>query len=131
MKRFLCMILTFLMLFPLCGCSATNVKSNQSVTLTFVFGEHNISAVLTDEEAAEVIRILDGKKYDSLLSGVPACGFTKDVSLKVGNRTYAIACDTCKMVQDMGNLHFFSVTQEDIDYIHALFEKYGGFFPCI
>lgn len=130
MKRFLCLVLSALMLLMLTACSHTNAESGKKVTLTYIYGEKNISIELPEEEAEKVIEILDGNQYDPT-SATPSCGFSKDISLKVGTRTYAIACDTCKIIQDRGNLKYFSVTEEEIDYIHALFEKYGGHFPCI
>ena len=29
------------------------------------------------------------------------------------------------------NEEFYDISKEDMEYIHALFEKYGGYFPCI
>jgi hypothetical protein len=101
------------------------------VTLTFIYEDINVSATLSDEEAEKVIAILDGKRYDSFTSGLPACGFDKNISLKVGGRVYAVACDTCNYIQDFGNLRYFTITKEDMEYIHTLFENYGGYFPCV
>ena len=131
MKRFLCVALTLIMLLGLCGCSKTSVKADQDVTLNFVFDGRDFHVTLTAEEAETVIDILDGNIYDPIASGVPSCGFDKDISLTVGSQSYAIARDTCSTIQDLGNLRYFNVTQEENDYIHALFEKYGGLFPCI
>lgn len=131
MKRTLCIALVFFMLLAFCGCSKTSVNKDSTVTLNFVYRDKNINVTLTDEEAANVIRILDGNTYHSVFSGVPSCGFNKNVSIKVGNRAFAIACDTCETIQDLGNLRFFSISAEDNAYIRGLFEKYGGFFPCI
>lgn len=131
MKRFLCIALLLSTLFIFCACSSTNVNSNADVELTFIYAEQSIIAVLPDNEAAKIIHILDHKRYDPIFAGVPSCGFDKNISLKVGDNIYAIACDTCNTVQDQGNLRYFSVTQEEMDYIHSLFKKYGGYFPCI
>ena len=131
MQRLLIIFLILVAAVSVCGCSETKVNQNADVTLTFVYGDANISVSLPEEEGDKVIAILDGNDYDSLASGVPSCGFNKDISLKVGNRVYAIACDTCSTVQDMGNLKYFNISQEDMEYIHSLFEKYGGNFPCV
>ncbi len=32
---------------------------------------------------------------------------------------------------DLGNLQFFTIPKEDMEQIHALFEAYGGRFPCV
>jgi len=131
MKRFFAVVFVLTVILAICGCSKTSVDKNAEVTLTFVCGQDNICVVLTDDEAAKVTNILDGNRYDSVFSGIPSCGFDQDVSLKVGNRVFAIAGDTCNYIQDLGNLRFFAISQEDMAYIHALFEKYGGYFPWI
>ena len=132
MKQLLTIVLVLALMLPLCGCAQTNVSKSASVTLKFIHGEANITATLTDEEAAKVVDIMDGKRYDPfdpLL--VPACGYDPDISLQVNSRVFAIACDTCNSVQDLGNLRYFDIPEADMDYIHSLFEKYGGYFPCI
>ena len=131
MKRFLSLILILTVLLCVCGCSRTNLSSGAKVELTFIYGDQSIETLLPEAEAQEVIRILDGRAYDPVSWGIPSCGFDEDVSLKVGGRVFAIACDTCNCVQDMGSFRYFDIPQEDMDYIHTLFEKYGGFFPCV
>ena len=131
MKRFFAVLMVLVVLVSIRGCSKTIVNKNADVTLSFVYGEDNISVTLEDYEAEKVIDILGGNNYDPIFFGVPSCGFDENISLKVGGRTFAIACDTCNTVQDLGNLRYFNIPNEDMEYIHSLFEKYGGYFPCI
>ena len=131
MKRLSTVLLIFIFILSLCGCSQTSVNKNATVTLTFVYGDTDLRVILEDGEAEKVIDILNGNNYNPALSGVPSCGFDKDISLNVDGRTFAIACDTCNCIQDLGNLRYFDIPQEDMEYIHSLFEKYGGYFPCI
>lgn len=131
MKRFLSIVLVLCVFLIICGCSKTSISENTKVTLTFIYGEQNIVVVLSEDEAEKVIEILDGNGYAPVFSGVPSCGFDKNISLKVGGRTFAIACDTCNTIQDLGNSRYFDISKEDMDYIHSLFEKYGGYFPCV
>ena len=131
MKRFFATVLFLIALVSLCACSRANDEYNNNVVLTFISYDKNIKTTLPDEEALEVIRILDKKEYDLISAGVPSCGFDKNISLTVGNSTYAIACDTCNSILDCKRFRFFSVGEEDLAYIHSLFEKYGGYFPCI
>ena len=109
----------------------TSVPQNSEVTLIFIYGEEDILVTLEDDEAEKVIDILNENNYAPLLSGVPSCGFDKNISLKIGGRSFAIACDTCNCIQDLGNLRYFDIPEEDMEYIHSLFEKYGGYFPCV
>ena len=131
MKRFLAILLLVSMIPALCGCAKTNVSQSANVTLIYQFGGKNITVSLEPEEAEKVVGILDGNSYDPVWSGIPSCGFSSDIALNVNGRVYAVARDTCNKMQDMGNLRYFSVSEDEIDYIHDLFKKYGGKFPCI
>ena len=126
MKRLICFFLMISCLMSLAGCRETKISEDATVTLHF----NDIVQELTAEESAKVIEILNGNPYDPL-SGVPACGFSKEVSFDIGGRFYAVAMDTCNNMQDLGTLRFFPVTEDEINYTHALFEKYGGYFPCV
>lgn len=130
MKRFFAVLLLLAITLALCGCSKTNVNQSANVTLTYIYGGKDITVTLSTAEAEKVTQILDGKSYKSAFS-IPSCGFSADISLKVGNRVYAVARDTCGCIQDMGNLRYFNISEDEIDYIHALFKQYGGKFPCV
>ena len=124
-------LVVLVILVSICGCAKTSVNKNADVTLSFVYGEDDIHVKLDDSETQKVIDILNGNNYNPISSGVPSCGFDKNISLKVDGRTFSIACDTCNCIQDLGNLRYFDIAKEDMDYIHSLFEKYGGYFPCV
>ena len=131
MKKAMVILCIFLLIVSMCACTQTHLSQNQTVTLIFIHGDENINIMLEDGAAKKVIDILDGNPYSPIFSGVPSCGFDKDVSIKIGNRVFAIACDTCNCIQDLGNMRYFDIRQADMDYIHSLFEEYGGYFPCI
>ena len=128
---FISCLLVISLALVLFSCSKSSVRSGSAVQLNFKVHDHDIEATLTEEEAARVIEILSGKSYDSFAEGIPSCGFDPAVSFRIDGRIYAIAMDTCGTVRDYGNLRFIHLTDEEIDYIHRLFEKYGGSFPCI
>ena len=129
MKRFAIIFTVLAVAVLLSGCSITRVSKKADVSLHFVCGDVNIHAGLSDEEAQRVIRILDGNVYDPPI-GIPSCGFNEEICLQVGDQTFAVACDGCNGFEHVNRFRFFDVSTEDIAYIHALFEKYGGFFPC-
>ena len=131
-KQLRVVLLILVIVFSLYACSKTRIAADQDVTLLFIYEDANITATLTDEEAAKVIEILNGNTYDpTILFGSPSCGFWDTVALKVGDRTFSIASDTCNCIRDLGNLMYFDIPEEDMAYIHSLFEKYGGYFPCV
>lgn len=131
MKHLLTIIIILSIMLSVCGCSQTSVKEDADVTLTFIYGDKNVSVTLEDDEAEKVIDILNGNNYDPVSTSVPSCGFDKNISLKIGSHVFAIACDTCNCIQDLSNFRFFDIPKEDMKYIHSLFEKYGGYFPCV
>lgn len=131
MRRILSVLLVLAVLIGCTGCDRTSVDAHGEVILRLCNEEKDICMALSGDEAQKVISILDGKRYASSLSGVPACGFDPDISLQIGDQVYAIARDTCGILQDMTKARFFSVPEEDMAYIHTLFESYGGYFPCV
>ena len=131
MKKAMVILCIFLLIVSMCACAQTHLSQNQTVTLIFIHGDENIKIMLEDGAAKKVIDILDDNPYSPIFSGVPSCGFDKDVSIKIGNRVFAIACDTCNCIQDLGNMRYFDIPQADMDYIHSLFEEHGGYFPCV
>ncbi len=131
MKRIWIISLFLLVMISLCACGRTTVDQTAEVHLTFIYGDENISVTLAAEEAEQVRDILDGCSYDSRFAGIPSCGFHENISLRIGNRVFAVACDTCNCIQDLDNLRYFHIPIEDMEYIRSLFEKNGGYFPCL
>ena len=131
MKRLLAVLLALTLAFSLCGCAKTNVSIHDDVSLTFIHEKTHINVTLEADAAKSVIDILGQKRYDPIWTGVPTCGFDPNISLKVGDRVFAIACDSCNFVQDLNAQKYFSVSQNEMDQIRSLFEKYGGYFPCV
>lgn len=131
MKKLLLILLAIALVLVLFSCSRCSVKSGSTVELRYLVHGHDIQVVLPAEEAEVVIEILDGKRYSSVLEGVPSCGFNTDVSFKINGRVYCIAGDECGTVMDQGNLMYLHLADEEIEYIHNLFAQYGGKFPWI
>ncbi len=68
MKRLFAVLMILFVLVLTCGCSKTNVNKNSDVTLTFIYGEENISVTLENDEAEKVIDILNENNYDPIFS---------------------------------------------------------------
>lgn len=130
-KYLVSILLVVILSVTLYSCSKTHTRSGRPVTLTYQIYGKDICVTLPEEDAEKVIAMLDHKPYRSVfVDGVPSCGFDKNVSLKIGNRIYAIACDTCNTVMDWRIGRYFYIEEADMDYIHRLFQQYGGDFPC-
>lgn len=115
MKKLFALLLVLSLL--LCGCSSAEAET---ATLVLTCYDNDVVQELTQEEAEEVSRIFNAMWLGD--PGVPACGFGDDVAIKVGNTTYRIAKDDCSSIQK-GALTY-TISDEDMDYIHGLFEKY-------
>ena len=127
MKRLLAIIVLFTLILSICSCAETNVPEDADVNLVFVYMDKNINVTLEDDEASKIISILDERSYGDSTS----CSFDKNISIKIGIHTYAIARDGCNTIMDLGTLKQFDIPESDMEYIHSVFEKYDCYFPCV
>ncbi len=109
-------IVLLLIFFP-----TTCARPGATVKLNY----YDMHVTLNDEESARVAKILNGNVYDPPFSGVPACGFGGDITIEVGLRTFVMPEDWCNKLLNKGNLRYFNIPEDDMDYIHSLFDKYG------
>ena len=136
MKKRIIVILSVLAAIALLVLLTANAHSmlpkSASVTIEFNYdytGTH-VEAVLTPEESARVIEILKGGYTSTQLGSVPSCGFRWDIAIVVGPFRFLPANDTCNWFACGTTLLMLNVSKEEMAEIHAIFEKYGGFFPC-
>lgn len=125
MKRFLCIALGIIILVFVIYCilPTSNVNDNDQVELILIYDEQDIQVVLPDDEANKVKDILDGKLYDPF-PGTPACGFLKCYGFKIGDNYFAMPLDSCSTINDSKTQRYFVVSQEEMDYLRSLFQKY-------
>ncbi len=131
MKK-LSILLALLMVFSLCfsGCQRVSVSSNKPGKLIFSFPDRGIDIrqTLTQEETDALAAIVNGKSMSFENS---SCGFYQDVCFIIDGTRFCPACDTCNGIRVFGIGMEITVSQEEIQFIHDLFEKYGGKFPCV
>ena len=124
MKRFIYIALVIIILLVIYYIlPISNVKRNDKVELILIYDEQNIQVVLPDDEANKVKDILDGNLYD-LFPGTPACGFMKCYGFKIGDNYFAMPLDSCNTINDSKTQRYFVVSQEEMDYLRSLFQKY-------
>lgn len=127
MKRILSAVLLLAMLLLLCGC-----ESSEEVTLIFREDGLDICQVLPPEDTQRVKSILSNMTYKSFaLFTYAGCGFDPGVSIRIGNRVYAMAMDKCANVLSYSTMCYYAISQADRQYIESLFAQYGGYFPCV
>ena len=127
MKRFLCISLVIIVsiLVIYCILPKSNVNSNDDVELILSHDEQDIQVVLPADEANKVKDILDGNLYD-LFPGTPACGFMKYYGFTIGESYFAMPLDSCNTINDSKTQRYFHVSQEEMDYLRSLVQKYDS-----
>ena len=126
MKRFIYIALVIIILLVIYYIlPISNVKRNDKVELILIYDEQNIQVVLPDDEANKVKDILDGNLYD-LFPGTPACGFMKCYGFRIGDNYFAMPLDSCNTINDSKTQRYFDVSQEEMDYLRSLFQKYDS-----
>ena len=126
MKRFIYIALVIIILLVIYYIlPISNLKRNDKVELILIYDEQNIQVVLPDDEANKVKDILDGNLYD-LFPGTPACGFMKCYGFNIGDSYFAMPLDSCNTINDSKTQHYFDVSQEEMDYLRSLFQKYDS-----
>ena len=127
MKRYFYIALVIIIstLVICCILPKSNVNRNDKVELILIYDEQNIQVVLPDDEANKVKDILDGNLYD-LFPGTPACGFMKCYGFNIGDSYFAMPLDSCNTINDSKTQRYFDVSQEEMDYLRSLFQKYDS-----
>ena len=135
MRKVLSIFVIVLVLLALCACGRTDVGSSSEVSisfvygdevsLSFVYGDEDIHAILTEEEAAEVIKILDSRRE---IGAITDCLLCEDVCFTVDGRSYAVAMDGCNTLLELDSNKYCVISEEDMAYLRSVFEAYGAHF---
>ena len=132
MKKILAIALAFLLCISLGACSSKIVMTEaEEIVLTFKYADKEISQVLTAEERETVCKILDGKRSLDMAKTENSCGFDPRVALTVDGVIYAMSRDDCCMLQNLHTDEIIIVSEEEYSQLVAIFETYGGYFPCL
>lgn len=131
MKKIVAMVLIFLVLLHLGGCSRVMLGSVSSGTVVYDYDGISFEEKLTEEEVVAVKKVLNGKAIDPSFLSTPACGFNYDIAIIIDGRRFALACDDCGTVQDYGSLGYIHISDAERDVLEEIFTSRGGEFPCI
>ena len=126
-SRIIIILSAILVAIVLVSCSRIgNIPDTANAVLTFKYNDSNIEVSLSEKESKTIRSIFNGR---NLYTDTPSCGFSEEVSIRFGDMVFCIACDNCAIIKY--NDCYFSVSDNDREVINSIFEKYGGFFPCI
>ena len=93
-----------------------------------VIKQTHITQTLTEEETERIRNILDGKW--ALPGGIIPL-FGEEVSIYFGNTYYCFSCDGDRFFRLNDQELYIKISKDEMDEIHRIVEKYGGYFPCI
>ena len=92
----------------------------------------SISVVITDEK--DILVLQEMLRGFSVIDTFP-CGFSADISITMTNGrrgiTFLPANDGCPILRVGDANRYIRVADDAIKKLHEIFERYGGFFPCI
>ena len=112
------------------GIVSLNAKATGEVI--YSYGSVSFSEPLTEEEAKTVSKILNGKvMYSGALYGIPSCGFTPKIAIKIDGVTFALACDACGTLRNCSNMMYLDISAKERAVLEEIFRSRGGTFPCI
>ena len=99
----------------------------ENVTLCFDSEQGTGTVPLSEEEGAQVRKILNGKVFtwDLYFAG-PACGFDDSLAIKVGDTFYFVSQDDCGVVQKANSNYYYDLTNEEWDALWAIFVAHGA-----
>ena len=103
----------------------TKIEANNA-KIIYIFNDHNINQLLSNNESKIIKDILNNKK---LYSDNPSCGFSENISICFDNLVFCLACDNCAIIK-FGD-KFFKISETDREKINKIIENYGGSFPCL
>ncbi len=94
----------------------------------YKYGGKDITVELSVEDTKTIKNIVNGKITSTM---EPICGFDEDISVKIGIRTFCIACDSCGVLCINDGDRFIYLSDKENEIIRGILEKYGFDFPCI
>ena len=102
-----------------------NVNSSPA-EMTFKYGDENIHATLSDEDADAIRTMLSGKTtyYDS-----SSCGFDEHICVRFGTQTFMPACDGCPTVKY--GTKYIALSDSERASLDEILTRYGAHFPCV
>ena len=134
MKRVILTISALLIVFIaimcvlLCFQPRVEFDNKNTGTTNFTYRDKEIKSNISSEHLEQIVSMFENKK---MKTDSPSCGFTKDVSIEIDNKTFCIACDTCGKVYLFEEDKYFSLDEEENESLRNILECYGFEFPCI
>lgn len=109
-----------------------SITQESNIILVFKHNDIVIEKELIDEERKQLINIINNRKYISkFFMGELSCGFSENIALLINDEMYEIACDNCPYILVKSKDKYLEFNDNEKKIIEDIFEKYGGYFPCV
>ena len=106
-------------------------KAWDSLILRFVYGDKDIRVALSVEESRALKKIFFNEKTPR--ANKPSCKITENVSIRMEHESetliFCVACDMSPIINIQNS--YLKISEDEQKCIYQIFEKYGGFFPCV
>ena len=124
-NRLLC---CFLPLVLLMGCCSHNKLDSNPAIIHYSYSGVEFHIELSEEETKEVKKILCWKIP---VSDNPSCGFSPEISIELGDYTYAIARDSCGILMIVEIDKYIFISSNARERLEKIFTNHGAIFPCV
>lgn len=104
------------------------INEDEQTELLYIYEDTIIYEKLSYDDAQKIKNIFNGKK---LYKDSPSCGFTPYISIKIDDKFFCLACDSCGKVKYLDENKYFSISDEERHIIVQIYQKFGGIFPCV
>lgn len=122
MKKFAVLTALALLLSVLCACSYVGIEDGSEVEARFISGANSVETRLSDEDAAAVNAMFEGK---ALYGETLPCTFTRDFSLIIDGSAYCLADDGCPFIYIDETGKYFLLTSDEHKELKGILGRYG------
>lgn len=105
-----------------------SVDPARGAVARFSYVDTEVNTALETADSTALAEIFNGKW---VFPDSPSCGFGEDVSVRIDDLTFCIACDTCPVIYVKEKDCYMHLSKEEIETVHTILESYGFVFPCI
>ena len=124
-------MLAILLLMGCAGCSSV-ISHDAGTPVQVIYNRENVSfnLELSQEEAAVVLSVLNGKRRDLDMTVTGAgCGFGRELAFIIDGSTYCLAQDACNVIWEEGTNNYYVLSTQEMDQLREIFNINGGRLP--
>ena len=113
------------------GCSSV-ISHDAGTPVQVIYNRENVSfnLELSQEEAAVVLSVLNGKRRDLDMTVTGAgCGFGRELSFIIDGSTYCLAQDACDVIWKEGTNNYYVLSTQEMNQLREIFNINGGRLP--